>query len=175
MNHTITNPKGIDRAIQTIQTYLFDNLGWGDIDVYGRVFKNINKEGKLVAEAYKGNNEYIDVFTNDSKNGSVFFIESDVHNSKEGIRFSNSLKIVFMVNLKKVLPGIVHRADMEAEFKAIELLRKTHRFSFEKMGKGIKESLGEFYTEGIKTDDMQPYHVFSITGEVTYTVSCLTN
>jgi len=172
MNYTITDPKGIDFPIQKIQNYLFDKLNWGDIAVYGRVHKNPSRQKGILLEAYIGNNEYKDVFTDDTKNANIFFVEDDVHTTKEGIIFSNKLKIVFMVNLKKVYPDIMHRADMEAEIKAIGIIRKKPGFSFEKLEKGIQPCLGEFYTEGIQLNDMQPYHTFSITGEITYQVSC---
>ena len=120
MNYTISNPKAIDFAIQKIQTYLFENLKWGNFDVYGRVYKNPTEQKGITLEAYIGNNEYKDVFTNDYKNATVFFIDDDIHNSKEGILFSNKIKIVFMVNLKKAYPNITHRADMEAEMEAIK-------------------------------------------------------
>ncbi|MBS3993118.1 MAG: hypothetical protein KGZ87_05330 [Bacteroidetes bacterium] len=175
MNHILTNPKGIDAVIQKIQMYLFDNLNWGEIEVYGRVYKNQSKDKKDVPEAYIGKNEYKDVLINDTKNGSIFFIEGPKHNSKEGIRFTNTVKIVFMLNLQKIYPESVHRADMEAQMKAIELIRKKTWFSFEKMEKGIKESLDDFYTENLKGYDEHPFHVFSISGEITYNVSCLTN
>lgn len=175
MNYTITNPKGIDFTIQKLQNYLFEKLNWGEIDVYGRVYKNPSEQKGLMLEAYIGNNEYKDVFTDDTKNANIFFVEDDVHTSNEGIKFTNKLKIVFMVNLKKAYPNITHRADMEAEIEAIELIRKKSGFSFEKVEKGIKQVLGEFYTDGIKLNDMHPYHIFSITGEITYQISCLTN
>jgi hypothetical protein len=172
MNYTITNPKGIDFPIQKIQNYLFDKLNWGDIAVYGRVHKNPSGQKGILLEAYIGHNEYKDVFTDDTKNATIFFVEDDVHNSKEGIRFTTKIKIVFMVNLSKTFPSILHRADMEAEMTAIEIIRKRSGFSFEKLEKGIKQCLGEFYTEGIKLNDMHPYHTFSITGEITYQISC---
>lgn len=175
MNYTIENPKGIDFTIQKLQTHLFDKLNWGDIDVYGRVYKNPSEQKGLKLEAYIGNDEYRDVFTNDAKNANIFFVEDDVHTSKEGIRFVTKVKIVFMVNLKKIYPDITYRADSEAEMDAIKVIRNNSKFSFEKMEKGIKESIGEYYTEGIKLNDMQPYHIFSITGEITYNISCITN
>lgn len=175
MNHTKNKPLGIDNAIQIIQTYLYDNLNWGEIDVFGRVYKNpINKKG-LTIEAYSGDDSYVDVFTNDTKNANIFFIEDDVHETKDGFRFTNKVKIVFMINLKKVYPDLYHRADIEAQIEAIELIRKKTGFTFQKIEKGIKQCLGEFQTEEIKLNDMHPYHVFAITGEITYQISCLTN
>lgn len=80
-----------------------------------------------------------------------------------------------MVNLKKAYPNITHRADMEAEMEAIKLIRQKPMFEFESIEKGIKQVLGEFNTDSIKLNDMQPYHVFSISGSITYQISCLTN
>ncbi len=175
MNHKLINPKGIDTVIQKLQTYLFENLNWGDMEVYGRVFKNVSKDNKIVPEIYKGKNEYEDVLINDSKSGSIFFIEDSKHTSKEGIKFKNTITVVFMLNLNKIFTESTHRADMEAQIKAIELIRKKSWFSFEKMEKGVKESLGDFYSENLKLYDTHPYHVFSISGEISYNISCLTN
>lgn len=172
MNYTITNPKGIDFTIQKIQNYLFEKLNWGEINVYGRVYKNPSEQKGLMLEAYISNNEYKDVFTEDTKNANIFFVEDDIHPSKDGIIFTPKLKIVFMVNLKKAYPNIAHRADIEAEMEAIELIRKKTGFTFENLEKGIKQCLGEFYTEGIKLSDMHPYHTFAISGEIKYQLSC---
>lgn len=175
MNYTIKNPKGIDFTIQKIQNYLYDNLNWGNIDVFGRVYKNPSEQKGLMLEAYIGNNEYKDVFTNDVRTANIFFIDDQEHNSKEGILFKTKVKIVFMVNLSKAYLRTSHRADMEAEIDVIKLIRQNPNFSFEKIEKGIKQSLGEYYTDSIKLNDMHPYHVFSISGEISYQISCLTN
>lgn len=175
MNYTITNPRGIDFTIQKLQKYLKEKLDWGEIEVYGRVYKNPSKNKGISLEAYVGKNEYKDIFTNDSKNASIFFIDDDKHKSKDGIIFKTGLKIVFMVNLKKILPEANHRADMDVEIQAIELLQKKSTFTFESIEKGVDEVLGKFNTEQLKTDNMHPFHVFSVSGEVTYQISCLTN
>ncbi len=175
MIYTLENPRGIDTVIQKLQKYLSDNLNWGDIEVYGRVSKNYSKEKGLVPEVYVGKNEYRDVFINDNKNGSIFFIEDSKHPSSEGIKFSNTIKIVFMVNLKNIFPNSTDRSDVESEIEAIELIRKKSWFSFEKMEKGVKESLNEFNTKNLNLYDTHPFHVFSISGEISYNISCLTN
>lgn len=172
MNYTITNPKGIDTEIQKLQTYLFEKLNWGDIDVYGRVYRNQSKQKGVTLEAYIGNNEYKDVFTDDTKNASIFFVEDDVHTTNEGILFKNKLKIVFIVNLEKASKNANHRTDMEVEIEVMKLIRNKQNFSIEKLEKGIKSVLGEFNTDGIKLNDMHPYHVFSITGELSYYINC---
>ena len=175
MNHTITNPKGIDFPIQKLQTYLHDKLPWSDIEIYGRVFENPSKEKGFTLEAYTSKNEYKDVFMNDKKSAVIFFIEDKKHTTSEGIKFTNKLQIVFMVNLKKAYPSITHRADMESEIEAIELIRSRSNFSMTEMEKGISSVFKGFNIDGIKLSDMQPYHVFSINGDLTYQISCLTN
>lgn len=175
MNNTITNPKGIDAAIQKLQTFIHDRLTWTEIDVYGRVYRNPSKKKGTVPEAYISDNEYRDVLTNDKKTATIFFIEDDKHETKEGIRFTNKVKIVFMVNLEKAFPNVAHRADMEAEMEAIELTRSRLGFSITEIDKGIDAVFQGFNTDGIKLNDMQPYHVFSVNGILTYQVSCLTN
>lgn len=175
MNYTIENPEGIDVSIQRIQNYLFKNLLWSDIDVYGRVFANPSKTKGMTLEAYISKNEYKDVFTNDKNAATIFFIEDNKHTTNEGVRFTNNIQIVFIVNLKKVFPNILHRADMEAEKKAIELLRGRPNFSMTDLQKGISEVFKGFNTDQIKLSDMHPYHVFSINGDLTYQISCLTN
>ncbi|EJL66308.1 hypothetical protein [Flavobacterium sp. CF136] len=175
MNYTITNPKGIDKAIQKIQTHLFDKLTWSDVKVYGRVFENPSKSKGTTIEAFKSGKDYKDVFLNDKNTATIFFIEDNKHTTSEGIRFTNKVKVVFMVNLNKVYPDIAHRADMEVEIEAVELLRTRANFSMTEIEKGVAEVFKGFNTDGIKLIDMQPYHVFSVNGDLTYQISCLTN
>lgn len=175
MNYTIENPKGIDNAIQKIQSHLFSKLSWSEIDAYGRVFENPSKDKGLTLEAYVSKNEYKDVFTNDSKTATFFFIEDNRHTTNEGIQFKNKIKVVFIINLKKAYPNLIHRADMEAEIEAVELLRTRANFSMTEIEKGIGEVFKGFNTDRIKLSDMQPYHIFSINGDLTYQISCLTN
>jgi hypothetical protein len=172
MNYILDNPIGADRVAQKIQTRLYDNLGWGNIDVYGLTERNFDKEGNPVLEAYVGNNEYRDVLLNDTSNGSIFMIDKNSHFSNDGIRFKTMINVVFMIDLDKIY-GTTHRPKREAELAAIKLLRETHIFSFDRMDKGVFDSLGEYYYADLLAFDMHPYYTFSISGEITYSVSCL--
>ncbi len=172
MIYTLTNPKGIDAAIQNLQNFLHDQLGWTDIDVYGRVYRNVSEQKGLTPEAYISDGEYRDVLTNDKKTATIFFIDDNKHETKEGIRFESKIKIVFILNLKKAFPNVTHRADMDAEIKAVELLRMRSAFAMNEMEKGVDAVLSGFNTEGIKLSDIQPYHVFSINGVMTYQINC---
>jgi len=172
MNYVITKPKGIDKEIQLIQTALFEKLGWSPIDVFGRVHKNQSKEKGLVPEFYFGKGEYKDVFTNDLKAANIFFIDDEVHTTDNRVFWYSEVKIVFMVDLKKVKPSITHRADMEAEIEALTIVKKHRMFQVDGFEKGIESVFKGFNTNQIKLLDMQPFHVFAITGKLKYKINC---
>jgi len=169
MNHTIENPKGIDYPVQQIQTYLFNKLGWSEIEVYGRVFK-LQTENGFVPRGFVSGKDYKDVFTDDRKTASIFFICDDNHETKQGILFTVKVKIVFMVNVKKILTNVVSRGDTDVQEQAITTLMQMRSFVFNgEIETKIEEIFKGFTTESIKKSDMQPYHVFSLNGEINYT------
>jgi len=170
MNHTIENPVGIDAKIHMVQTFIYDRIGWENIDVFGKVFKvpSKSKKGGDTIEAYVGKNEYRDVFTNDKKTANIFFIEDDKHTTKEGILYKNEVSVVFMVNLKKLYPEIRHRADMEAEADAMKVLKASRILRLPEIEKEVKAIFEKLNIENIKLSNMQPYHVFAIRGEMAY-------
>jgi hypothetical protein len=172
MNYLKENPKGIDLKIQKFQKLIYSKLNWGDINCYGRVYKNISNTDKVVAEVYVGNNEYKDVFTDDTKNANIFFVEDDNHKTTNGFVFTTKLKIVVICNLKKLYPSVTERADLEPELELVRIFQYLPSFNFLSLEKGVKQCLSEFYTENIKVSDMQPLHIFAITGEINYTISC---
>jgi len=170
-NYTKINPTGIDSAIQQIQNHLFRKLDWENCSVFGRVYKVPSDKG-IIPRAFKAGKEYQDVFTDDRKTTTIFFVDDDKHTTKEGIKFETEVKIVFMVDVKKAFPAILHRADMEVENLAVELIRSRSNFTIKQIEKGQDTVLKEFNRDGIKKVDLQPFHVFSITGTLTYQVSC---
>ena len=170
-NYTKDNPVGVDVAIQKIQNNLYKNLDWYNCDLYGRVYKLKSEKG-IVPRAFINNEEYKDVFTDDRKTSTIFFTDEDKHTTKEGIRFECNVKIIFMVDLKKAMPKIKHRADMEVESESIELIRKCSNFKINQIEKGVDQVLKEFTKENLEKTDMQPFHVFAISGILTYQISC---
>ncbi|OIQ22200.1 MAG: hypothetical protein BM557_02150 [Flavobacterium sp. MedPE-SWcel] len=165
---------GIDTAINKLQLAIDKKISWKDVDIFGRVYRNSSKNGKIAPEAYI-NGEYKDVLTNDKKTASIFFIDSEKEDTKEGIRFVNSTKIVFMVDLKKAYPDYTHRCDMEARLEAIELIKGVSRFEITGIEKGIEEVFKGFDVENIKLNDLNPFHVFAIVGDLTYNASSCFN
>lgn len=166
MIHLKNTPIGIDEKIQLIQKAIYNTIGWTDIEVYGRVNKNTKDGKKIYPEYYIGNGEYKEVLTDDTKQCTVFFIDRGNHKTKEGIRFEATVSVVFIVNLKKL-----QTEDIKAEQIALKAVQKINLFEIEELNKGIKESLKDFYTEGIKFSDMYPYHVFAIEGKINYQIN----
>lgn len=171
-NYTIENPKGIDKEIQFCQNDIFNNINWGNIDVYGRIRKNPVKDG-FYPEAYIGNNEYRDVYLNDTVNATIIFIkDGDSEVDEFGAYWTSNVKCVVMVNLKKVYPNITHRADTEAQIEIIKLLQKNKMFSITGTEEEIADIFQGFKIDKIATDNMHPFHIFSVLGSMKYKINC---
>lgn len=169
MIYSKENPIGIDHKIYLLQKSLYSKTGWNNIEVYGRVYRNPN-DGGYKPEAYVKDGEYKDVFTNDLKSGTIFFIENEVHTFTGGYEFETEVKIVFMLDLKKLF-GTNVRNDQEVHQKAILEVRKHKYFTLTKIEKGVENILKGFNTSNIKINDMQPYHVFAIVGKLKYSIN----
>jgi len=172
MNNTILKPKGIDKEIQVIQNSLFNKLGWPKIDIYGRVHKNLSKDKGMIPEFYLGKNEYKDVFMNDLQASNIFFIDDDVHTTDNRTFYYSEVKIVFMVDLKKIKPAIAHRPDMEVEIEALKIVKANRMFQVDGFEKGIETVFKGFNIDHIKKLNIHPYHVFAITGKLKYKINC---
>jgi len=172
MNYTIENPKGIDQQIQFCQNDLYNGLGWSEIDVFGRVRKNPTNEG-FFPEAFIGNNEYRDVYLNDEVNATIMFIKEEESTVDDfGQFWFSDVKCVVMVNLSKVYPTITHRADTEAQIAIIKQLKKNKMFTITGTEEGIPNVFQGFNISKIATDNMHPYHIFAVTGNMKYKINC---
>jgi hypothetical protein len=167
--------KGIDHKIKLIQNALALHLGFEGVDYYGRVQKVLSKDGKtFVPEVHISNSERKEVFYDDRKapGGNVFFIDDDNHTSKDGKLFVAKMKIVFMLNLNKLYPGKPYRQDSEVQDLCIKLVEKIKALQVTGLEKGLKNVLKDFNIDNIKLSDMQPYHTFSINGDLKYIFNC---
>ncbi len=173
MNYLLSNPVGIDKEIQAIQTYLYDSLisDWGTFDAHGRAYKN-RKDLGFVPEIYKGNNEYEVVAYNDSSNskGIMFFLENQDHTSLDGFKFKVRVKICFMLNLKKIgYSG--ERSDIVVQNKVAGLLNEhpTNQFKVTGIEKTVRNIFNGYdYSEIELETDMHPLHSFAIIGDLQY-------
>lgn len=176
---TKTNPVGIDVAIQNLQTHLHKQLvsKWGLVDendplyqCYGRVYRN-KKDAGYIAEVYAGNNEYKEVYWDDSLKAISWFgtgnkTTFDINNKVD-------VHLVFFVNVAKLKPSVVHRADEEVRNEIQQLFGKSlHGFSFESIELWLENVLREYpgsrRDERLKAVDMQPVHCFRINLSLLY-------
>jgi len=181
MNNILTDPIGIDAKIQTMQILLYDKLDWANIEMYGRVFKN-KVDGKVIAQGYgeNANGDYKkDVYLDDTKNASIFFVAADNQTTTNGVQFTNEVKIVFMLNLKVLYPDINHRADTEAQNTAYDLVHSRKAFRIKRIETGLENVLNGFDVslKSLIRSDLQPIHVFGIVADVNYKMNsnCLKN
>ena len=161
---------GIDIEIEKIKKHVLKYLAWADIEVFGRAYKNISKDGKLVPEVYIGSGEYKEVLTNDLNSSTIFFIDSDKHTRASALEMQTDLSIVFIVDLVKLKGNNDTRLDALVQHEALSTLKQTTQFEITELTKGL-DALKEFDTSKIKLSDMQPYHVFSITGKIKYKIN----
>lgn len=178
-----TNPKGIDLVIQNYQgllhTYLLKKWGLeGDksnqYECYGRAYRN-RKGAGYVAEVYTAGNEYKEVHHDDRLAALSFFGESErIEDGKAEIH------LVFFVNLTKIKPAILHRADEEAHNDVIQFALKGYQgFEFISLEQWSENVLREYPgtlsnlqvnagSDSVKID-LHPYHCFRINLNLLYT------
>ena len=104
MNNTLASLEGLSSAIQSIQKELYDSLlnFWlGDIEGFGKVYKNVQnssdnipkyyKSSKIfIPEVYNSNKgDYEDVFYNDSKSCVFCFLTEDKDITEDNLLFKS--------------------------------------------------------------------------------------
>lgn len=160
---------GIDYEIEKVKQMLLRNLKWTEVDFHGRVYKNPSKDANgLVPEVYTSAQEYKEVLTDDLRNGLVFFSDSEKHVLK-GLEMEADLSIIFILNLSK-LKGDLTRRDIDVQHEVLEVLLKQKIFEFSELTTGLG-ALKEFDTSKIQLSNMQPWHIFSITGKIKYNIN----
>jgi ferritin-like metal-binding protein YciE len=158
------NIAGIDREIERLQKVI-DTLPYTDIWVYGRMYKNLTKEGSYIAETYTKEGEYRDVFIDDTKGGVIgVLIESRTAISRS-VRKAK-IHVIFTLRLDKI-SGKVERYDEEIISEASEIL-ETNGYVVDDIRVGVQEVFTGYEIERYKFRDMQPNLVFSIGTELSY-------
>ena len=172
-------PVGVDKPIQSFQELLYTSLKakWNitndtDWDCYGRAYRNQTSDG-YSPEVYVGNNEYKDVFFDDTLKVLSFF------SLGESIKFQSSsatanVSLIIRVNPSKIKPSIIHRPDEEIR-NDVQRFCRSPRFTFEMQSFEIgldavfKEYSGWRKTFGVKYQD-QKMHCFRINFNVVYNI-----
>ena len=162
----INNPKGIDAEIQRIETSLYNNLGYSNIEAYGRCYV-IEKDDNTVPVYYLGNKEYREVTLNDALEMSFFFIERPTSAKASGF-YTTPVDIIFLLDLEKLKPELNHRADEELKAEIDKILVKNTQFTLTEVKKGLDALEG--FDHDLK--DMQPYSFLKFTGTLKYQINC---
>ena len=175
-NYNTYTSLGIDTKIKFIQNALHGHLGFSNVDFYGRVQKSLNKDSKtFIPEVHVSKSERKEVYYDDKNapGGNVFFVEEDdKHTTNDGVVFVAKVKIVFMLNLDQLYPNATNRADTEIQDHCLKLIRRLKVLGITGVEKGLSNVLKGFNVENVKLHDMQPYHTFSINGELKYMFNC---
>lgn len=173
VNHIKPDPVGIDEAIQDIQKELYTFLGvkWqGAIQGFGRVHRNQQAWQSVVPQWYVGAGDYKDVYYDDNFAGNFFFIEDQTHETPDETVFNAKVKLAFMINLDKVLPGFPDRPDERARVQVATFLRDIARGRYVITGvqKGIDAVFLGFEKDRIHGADTHPKHTFCVRMTLTY-------
>lgn len=185
MNNLLTEPLGIDKDIQEIQIDLYDKLSsiWqGEIEGYGKIYRNPVNKGKDTPEAYATSKiitpewfnaltqDYENVYFNDNKSCVFCFLTSDTDSSENGFVFSNNCKVIFMSDLDKIYPNVAQRQDSKQEVQAIQILRDISYNKVDVVGieRRIENIFREFSSKEAKFDNMNKRNVFAINIKLTY-------
>lgn len=154
---------GIDAPILRIQKVL-DSLGFADVLIYGRLYRNLNESGEYRAEAYVGRNEYKDVFIDDSHVGTIGVITR----GRESVVSFNSAEIdvVFTINLEKLF-GTSERYD-EKLIEQYKSLLTENGFNITAVKTGVESVFDGYEIEPYRFRDMQPNLVFSLSTSIMF-------
>ena len=158
MIYTKENPTGLDREIQRMQNFL-DGCLTGDVDIYGKIYIN-EKDGVKLAEAYKGNGEYAEIFVDDRKAVVMGFLVGEKRSGVNMVKVP--VELIVSCNLEK-LYNTKERKEEEVIASVIHIVRRYVGFKMQTDIKtGLKNVFAKFSPERFKHRDMQPFFNFSV-------------
>lgn len=185
MNNLLSNPVGLDKAITTLQKDLYREIAdiWkGDIDGYGRVYKNPVNTGESIPDYYQTSkivtpawynsklDDYEDTYYDDNKAAVFCFLTQENDTTSDSLVYTSSIKVAFMVDLSKIYPTIKDRQDSRAQSDIVEILRNHNfnRFNITGIERRIDFVFREYLTSSIRFNDMHPLHCFAVKMDIEY-------
>jgi hypothetical protein len=168
-NRLKTNPVGIDIPINQLQTAIYDQLNYTNIEGFGRCYLIEDKQKNKIPANFDQGKDYTEVLPNDKNgsNGHFFFME-DQKSKFDNSQAETEVDIIFLLNIEKLKPGIAHRADEEVLSDIFGIIEKYKIFKLKEFIKGAK-ALEDFDTNLL---DMQPYFFLKISGIINYQFNC---
>lgn len=188
MNNLLDKPLGIDSLIQDIQIDLYSELAsiWqGEIEGYGKIYRNPLNKGNDTPEAYATSkliipewynsdlDDYKDVYFDDTKASQFCFLQGENDRSEDEYMFSNDCKIVFMSNLDRLYPNVKQRQDSKQEVEAVQILRRIsyNRYDVYGIERRIENIFREFSTKEIQFNNMNKRHLFAVNIKLYYSIN----
>ena len=166
------SPKGIDINVDAIQVHLNSLISWTNFNSYPRIYKEETEQG-IKPMNYTSNGDYVDVFTNDNLNGSIFFYNEDTRNAVNGYFNDVTLSMVVQLDLDALYPNVTHRPDEEAHNDIIIALKKLMpTVTINALITGLNNVYSEFSTTQVQLDDISKFHVFRIDMSVVVDNDC---
>jgi len=185
MNNLLSKPVGLDETIAVIQKDLYRELSlvWqGQIEGYGRVYKNPVNTGESVPDYYQTSkivtpawynaklDDYEDTYYDDNSAAVFCFLTQENDSTQDSQVYTSEVKIAFMVDLSKIYPTSSERQDSRAQRDVAEILRN---YNFEKYNiTGIERRVDfvfrEYLTSSIRFNDMHPLHCFAMKIDLEY-------
>lgn len=168
-------PVGIDKVVDQLQDNL-ETLGWSNYEIYSRAYKNETEDG-IIAEIYTGNEEYQEIFFDDTKDATSFFISDDTQEVTSFTqRVDGGLGIIFQVKSVALKPNITHRSDEELHYDVLNALRtNVPQWITTEVVTGISNVYAGLNTEKMQFTDIGNYHVFRVNLTGGYSVNCNVN
>jgi hypothetical protein len=178
MTVTINNPRGMDYFIDKLQAWLqaelfalwainpADDAASAKYIFYPRIHRTQEATtGGYIAEVYKGNGEYEEVYWNDTLTGLSWF--GTGQRMTRDVQEEIDIHLVTFANLKKLYPLISHRADNEIRLDFQKVLSSPlFGFRLESTEIGLANVLREY--PGSRRDnrllaaDMGDVHAFRL-------------
>lgn len=165
---------GIDRPIQVLLD-AFNARLWPDIEkksFHGRIFRN-EKRGNIIPEVLMpGTNEYKEVLFDSSLNALCFFDAVGTISDLSEVP-TQSVRLVFSVNLKALYPFIDYRATEEAHKDVITQIKRFGVMSYQldSIETGL-QAYGNLSTDKLKSYNMHPFYAFAIVMDIPFSYSC---
>jgi hypothetical protein len=168
IKYPITSPCGIDAPIKKLQSLFAASL-WSSntYNVYARAFENV-KKGGIVPEIYTGNNQYVDMFEDDTVDAMSFCVVKDSEPFSDAM-FRGTVDIIFSVKLNKLYSTLTHRADETVLNDIMEIMKRNpYGFRPQSVSRGIDNVYSGYVFDNKIMNNLQPKFHVKITCELFY-------
>lgn len=189
VNNILATATGIDDAIQSIQTDLYNQFSgiWsGNMSAYGRVHKNPANVGEEVPNYYRTSKivtpewynsekkDYEEIYFDDNYSSRICFLVGDRRTTTDGLVYIAKVKCVFMMDLSEVYPNEVERQDAKTQNDVLNFMvyNNNGRYMINGLETGIDTIFYEYVTNNIRSMDMQPFHCFAVNIDLPYYLNC---